>query len=134
MVGRGERRIIVKTHDLVDVNGQPLLHLMSGDAAEIYWQDFNSETMQAMTMEQRVQYLKERDFEDEVAQTLALAYSMLRDKLNPPLRIRELTKDFDNEQGLSIEMELVDFAVPTATGQSTWNVIQRGLHRFEVLP
>jgi hypothetical protein len=111
LVGRGERRIIVKTHDLCDIYGAPLLHLMSGDAAEVHWQDFNSETMQSMTVEQRVQYLKERDYADEVAQTLALAYDKLRDKLSPPLRIREITKDFDNERELSIEMELVDFAV-----------------------
>ena len=111
LIGRGERRIIVKTHDLTDINGKPLLHLMAGDAAEIHWQDFNSETMQAMSMEQRMQYLQGLGYQDVVAQTLALAYDKLRDKQNPPMRIHELTKDFDNEGGLSIEMELLDFSV-----------------------
>ena len=113
LIGRGERRIIVKTHDLTDINGKPLLHLMAGDAAEIHWQDFNSETHPAMNPEERVQFLREHGYQDDVAQTLALAYDRLRDKANPPMRIREITKDFDTEGGLSIEMELVDFATVT---------------------
>ena len=111
LIGRGERRIIVKTHDLQDINGKPLLRLMAGDAAEIHWQDFNAESMQASSMEQRAQYLKDRGYQDDVAQTLAMAYDKLAGKMNPPLRVHELTKDFDNEGGLSIEMELLDFSV-----------------------
>jgi hypothetical protein len=111
LIGRGERRIIVKTHDLTDINGKPLLHLMSGDAVEVHWQDFNEQTMPTMDMEQRADYLTGRGFQPEVAQTLARAYDKLANKLNPPLRLREITKDYDNESGLSIEMELVDFAV-----------------------
>ena len=110
LIGRGERRIIVKTHDLQDINGKPLLNLSSGDAAEIFWQDFDFQTMPAMSTEQRVQYLKGRGYQDEVAQTLSLAYDKLHNKLNPPMRIRELTKTFDNQGGLDFEMELVDFA------------------------
>ena len=110
LIGRGERRIIVKTHDLQDINGKPLLHLMAGDAAEIHWQDFNSETMQAMSVEQRIRYLQEFGYQADVAQTLALAYDKLANKMNPPMRIHELTKDFDNEGGLSLEIELMDFA------------------------
>ena len=118
LMGRGERRIIVKTHDLTDIDGKPLLHLMAGDAAQIFWQDFGTEgraegaqTMQAMTTEKRVQYLLTYGYQPDVARVLAVAYDNFAAKQNPPLRIREITKDFDNEQGLSLEIELVDFAV-----------------------
>ena len=113
LISRGERRIIVKTHDLTDIYGKALLHLMPGDAAEIHWQDFNHETMRAMSPEQRLLFLKAKGYQDIVAQTLSIAYDKLRDKQNPPLRIREITKvwNVESEGGLSLEMELVDFAV-----------------------
>ena len=118
LLGRGERRIIVKTHDLEDIEGRPLLHLMAGDAAQIFWQDFGTEgteegaqTMQAMTTEKRYQHLLDYGYQPIVARTLALAYDSFANRQNPPLRIREITKSFDNEQGLDFEIELVDFAV-----------------------
>jgi hypothetical protein len=111
LLGRGERRIIVKTHDLTDTAGRPLLHLMAGDAAQVFWQDFNADTMQAMETEARVKYLLGYGYQPEVARVLAVAYDHLANRQNPPMRIRSITKDFDNSQGLSLEIELVDFAV-----------------------
>ena len=110
LLGRGERRIIVKTHDLTDTAGRPLLHLMAGDAAQVFWQDFNADTMQAMETEARVKYLLGYGYQPEVARVLAVAYDHLASKQNPPMRIRSITKDFDNQQGIALEIEMVDFA------------------------
>ena len=84
---------------------------MAGDAAQVFWQDFNADTMQAMETEARVKYLLGFGYQPEVARVLSVAYDHLANKQNPPMRIRSITKDFDNQQGLSLEMEMVDFAV-----------------------
>ncbi|MEG7677011.1 hypothetical protein U2060_14830, partial [Listeria monocytogenes] len=45
LIGRGERKIVVKTRDLVDNKLADLLWLGAGDAFEIHWQDFNEEVL-----------------------------------------------------------------------------------------
>jgi len=112
LIGRGERKIVVKTRDLVDDNDAGLLWLGSGDAFEIHWQDFNQEVLgdEGLTMEARIRHLTDRGFQRQVAQAIASGYQRLIGK-QAPLRLREWTYDYEVGSGIDIEAELVDFVV-----------------------
>lgn len=133
LIGRGERTIIAKTRDLVDIDGLPLLNLQAGDAVEIWWQDFNAETMenQACSREQKVEYLVGRGFAPDVAEALALQYSRMFGKQNRPLRLRSASYEWDVSTGVDIEMELVDFVVVDGmrdTSETTAKTVDRVLN------
>jgi hypothetical protein len=112
LIGRGERKIVAKTRDLVDANGSGIMNLSAGDAVNIVWQDFNEEvlTNEGLTLDERVKHLTDRGYQQSVARAIASGYQRLIGKQRP-LRLREYTYDYDCSDGLSIEMELVDFVM-----------------------
>jgi hypothetical protein len=109
LIGRGERTVVATTRDLVDLDGKGILKLSSGDAVQIHWQDFNQEILgnPAIPAATRVKHLVDRGFQEEVAQVIATGYEILASKQRP-LRLREATIEY-GEDGIKIEMELVDF-------------------------
>lgn len=115
LLGRGERKIVCKTRDLVDLNGVGIMNLKAGDAAMIHWQDFNSETFYQKSVEERIEVLKARGYQQDVAYVIAESFEKLANRKERPMRIREATYSFDNDGGLSIEMEMVDFVTVEAS-------------------
>lgn len=110
LIGRGERTIVATTRDLVDLDGKGILKLTAGDAVQIHWQDFNQEMLgnPKVPMDARVQHLVSRGFQPAVAQVVAAGYDKIIAKQRP-LRFREGTIEFSTDDGIKIEMELVDF-------------------------
>ena len=111
LIGRGERKVIIKTHDLVDINGKGILDVKNGDPFYVAWQDFNAECFQNPngTLEARVKWLTDRGYQPVVATALAQSYQRMFYKKTRPLRVREATLEWDSDGGLDIEMELQDF-------------------------
>lgn len=112
LVGRGERRIIVKTRDLCDLAGNQILNLVSGDAVNVSWKDFNMEAMQSpgLTTERRAAMIESRGYQPSVAMMIAKNYERLLGN-QPPLRVRECSIDYSADKGVDIEMELLDYVV-----------------------
>ena len=117
LLGKAERSVIAKTKDLTlpigdgtqEVN---VLDIEAGDALFIEWDEFNRELLKnpALSDQEKVNYLVGRGFNIEVASTIAQHYEVL-EGLDRPLRFKEGSITFDNEQGIEIEMELQDFIV-----------------------
>lgn len=122
LIGRGERKIIATTRDLVDSDGKPLLNLEAGDAFNIEWQDFNKEVFAnpGHTMEDRIKYtknlgnrisyLQNQGFQPAVAEAIAVGYQRLVENQRP-LRLKEWTYEYSVDSGIDITLELVDFVV-----------------------
>lgn len=110
LLGRGERTIVATTRDLVDLDGKGILKLMAGDALQVHWMDFNKEMLgnKDVPLSARVNHLVSRGFQTAVAQVVAQGYDRIAAK-ERPLRFREGTIEFSVEDGIKIEMELVDF-------------------------
>jgi hypothetical protein len=113
LIGRGERKVIVKTHDLVDIDGLGILDVKSGDPFYVRWQDFNKEAFSnpAKSFGERVDWLKAHGYQPDVAAVLAGSYDRMFAKAERPLRVREATFQYDADNGLEIEMELQDFVM-----------------------
>jgi hypothetical protein len=111
LIGRGERKLVAKTKDLVDIDGKPIVDLKNGDAVRMHWQDFNAEVFENpnRTTEDRIDWLVARGYQQSVAAVLAKAFADLAVKKDRPMRVRESTIEWDVNSGISIEMELQDF-------------------------
>lgn len=111
-LGRAERRVVASTRDLVDLDGRDLLRLGAGDAVQIEWADYNRALLQnpEVPTETKVDHLMRRGYNRQVAALLATKHTQL-EGLRRPLRVREASYDWDTDNGLSIELELVDFIV-----------------------
>jgi len=112
LLGKSERRVQLATRDLKDTRDQDLTDLKAGDAVTVEFDDFNREVLANPNIprQAKVEHLVARGYGEAIAQTLAEHYDRLQ-FLARPLRIREVTYEWDVDQGLSIEMELVDFVV-----------------------
>jgi len=119
LLGKAERKCIVTTRDLSDL-GDPdrgrapsdMLSLSAGDAVTIDWDDFNRELMSnpQITDEEKVSHLMARGFNRTAAQLVAEHYAKLAG-LDRPLRVREVTYEYSADDGIGIEIELLDFIV-----------------------
>ena len=116
LLGRSERRMVVTTRDLRDMEGASLMDVTSGDAVEVEWLDFNRELIASPDVPEssKFQHLVSRGFNETVARAIASQYTKLLG-IKRPMRVREVTYEFDVEDGLSIEMELIDFVVVDGT-------------------
>lgn len=112
LLGKAERTVTCKTRDLVDMRETDLLGVAAGDAFLIDWDDFNRELLSNPDVPQarKASYLVNRGYNEEIANAIAKHYATL-EGLDRPLRFREGTITFDVEQGVEIEMELLDFIV-----------------------
>ena len=111
-LGSGERMMVARTRDLADEEGSSLMDLSAGDAVQVQWQDFNREVLENPDLpeEAKVQELVSRGYGEAVSQVIARNYTKLAGN-DRPLRVREVTYEYDVESGLTIEMQLIDFVV-----------------------
>jgi hypothetical protein len=116
LLGRAERDVVFRTHDLRDMNESDILQIVTGDAYLIDWDDFNVEVLAnpEMPREAKIRYLVSRGFNESIAGKIADAYAKLQ-ALQRPLRVREATVEYDVDQGVSIEAQLQDFIVIDGT-------------------
>lgn len=112
LLGRGERTVRITTADLEDAAGNSLLDLHSGDAVAIEFDDFNAELIRnpEVTTGAKVAHLVGRGYGEAVATVIARTYRLL-EFVDRPLRVREVSYDWTEEDGLSIEIECQDFIV-----------------------
>lgn len=117
--GHTERTVVLRTQDLEDLgfNGQAahsLMNLAAGDAVAVEFLEFNLNHAMlqdgSIAEEVKVQHLVARGYNYEIAQIIAQRYQALK-FLQRPLRIREVSFEYSADDGISIEMELVDFIV-----------------------
>lgn len=111
-IGKAERVVTLSTRDLTDLDGQNLLDLRSGDAVQLTFDDYNREMLSSTKLSeaQKLAILIERGFSGDAALAIVSNYSKL-ESFKRALFLREVSFSYDNEGGITIEMELVDFVV-----------------------
>jgi hypothetical protein len=112
LLGKAERKVVARTRDLRDMRASDMLNLTAGDAVTIEWDEFNREVMAdpRISEDEKVARLVSKGFNRAIAVQVARAYERL-EALKRPLRVREVTYDFDTDDGVAIEMLLIDFVV-----------------------
>lgn len=112
MIGQAERTVTMNTHDLKDMREDDLLNLAAGDAIEIRFDPFHRELLKKKEIGQaeKIQYLVDRGYGQSIAETIAEHFQKLA-AIERPLRVREVSYDFSTTDGISIEIEAVDFIV-----------------------
>lgn len=111
LLSRPERKVRFITRDLRDFEGNPLF-LAAGDAVTVGFAEFNFELLSddRVPEETKFNHLVARGFGQAVAQVIARSYTNLK-FLERPLRVREASIDYTNDDGITIEAELIDFIV-----------------------
>lgn len=131
--GRGERKVVLKTKDLADLADADLLGLGAGSAVAIEFDDFNATFLGGSApTDAKVGHLLARGYNPTVAQTVVRYYERLL-MFRRPLRVREVSYTFGSGdgEGISLEMELVDFVV--VDDQRTFDEHDAALRREEKL-
>jgi len=115
-IGRGERKVVARTRDLLDLGDSDLLGLKAGDAVTIEWDDFNSAVLRSdrLVPAAKVAHLVSRGYSRVIAELIVERYQTLAG-LQRPLRVREATFEWDVDSGINIELELMDFVVVGGT-------------------
>jgi hypothetical protein len=126
LLGRAEREVVFRTHDLRDMNESDILQISAGDAYLIDWDDFNVEVLANadMTREDKIRHLVNRGFNAQLAGKIADAYAKLQ-ALQRPLRVHDATIEYDVDGGVSIEAQLVDFIVVDGVRHDSENDTER---------
>jgi len=118
LLGRAERRCIVRTNDLRDLDESDLLGLRSGAAIAIDFQDYNRALLENpdVSDDAKVGHLLARGYGATIARTVVKHYAKLQ-SLRQPLKVREATFTYGvgRGEGVSIELELINFV--TINGQ-----------------
>lgn len=112
LLGRAERKCVLRTNDLKDLDETNLFAAAAGTAVAIAFNDYNRELLAnpAIPLQAKVDHLMSRGYNETVAQVWATTFDKL-EALRRPLRTREATFEYDVDNGVSIELELVDFVV-----------------------
>lgn len=112
ILGHGERRMVATTRDLTDADGRSLMRLAAGDAVNVDFVGFDRTLFQdpSVSQQERYQHLIRRGFSTTVSKAIAEHFEKLIGNQRP-LRVREATYHYDADDGIEIEMELIDFVV-----------------------
>lgn len=118
LLGKAERIVRFRTKDLTDLLEADLMDLATGDAFDITIDEWirDQRAMAQATKgaragyAQRLAYLESRGYAPAIAKIVADKYTEI-DFLDRPLRVREVTYDYSESDGIGIEAELVDFIV-----------------------
>jgi hypothetical protein len=113
--GRGERKVIAVTRDLEDMEESSIMDLSAGDAVDIEFTEFDPAFQRYLSDGKvsetaKVQDLIARGYNADIAATIASNFTLLMGERRP-LRVQEVTYEWDAENGLSVELELIDFIV-----------------------
>lgn len=112
--GKNERIVRFRTKDLADLQDKDLMDLGTGDGfvvtIEEWIRDQAAIKDSRLGFSQRVSYLESRGYAPAIAKIVAEKYSEI-DFLERPLAVREVTYEYSEEDGISIEAELIDFIV-----------------------
>lgn len=114
LLGKSERIVRFRTKDLTDLMSKDLMDLATGDGFIVTIKEWIRDAAalrdQRLGLAERVHYLESRGYAPAIARLVAEKYQQI-DFLSRPLRVREVTYDFSEDEGISIEAELVDFIV-----------------------
>lgn len=108
LLGRSEQSIEIETRDLLDLEGEDLVNLRTGDAVTIGIQPNTTEMLEGMSFDQRVQRLKNLGFEPNVALEIARGFDKL-DGFRKPFRVREASLEWSYDNGLTIQAKLQNY-------------------------
>jgi len=108
LIARGEQTVHIGTNDLVDLHGNDLLTMRTGDAAAIDFDVYNTEALAQLSEATRTEWLRAAGFPDDVARFLSRNFDVV-DTLRGPMRIKECAFDYSAESGIEIDVELQDF-------------------------
>lgn len=130
VMGRGERKYVITTSEMMDMqqNPRPLLDLVSGDAVQVDFVGLDAATLGSKSDEERVQYLVNRGYNAAVARVLAKHHTMLTESQRP-MRVHEISFDWEADGGLTVEIELQDFIVINADRTPELEAATRGTKR-----
>lgn len=104
LIAQGEQSVTFTSDDLVDRLGHDALRMRSGDAVQLDVDVYNLEELENQPAEVREKRLLDAGFQPSVAAYFARNAEAVR-QFGEPFRIRQVTYDFDVDQGLAIEVE-----------------------------
>ncbi len=115
-LARGEGIIRFATPALLDTENQDLLKMRAGDSVEIKWDAFNSEVMMnpKIMKDQKITILLSLGYSYDVAALVAEQYIKL-DYFRQPFYIKEVNYTWDISQGVSVDVEAMNFINPESS-------------------
>lgn len=108
LLARAEHEIEIETMDLKDLKGNDLLELAAGDAVSIGLEPYTSDMLEGMNTGQRYQRLRDLNYDDDVARTIASTFDTIN-IFKKPFRLKEASLDWSASDGLSISAVLQNF-------------------------
>jgi len=120
LIARSEQLVNIKTRDMEDDNGSSLLYIGTGDRVWVAFDPYNTEGLAKVPKERRVRWLMDRSWTLEAATIFAEGFERAK-TFNKPFFVREATIDWSKDDGVSIEIRMVNF-VTTSGSQGESNV------------
>jgi hypothetical protein len=109
LVGRGEQTLVVETRDLRDLNGKDMLQLDVGMPVSISFRPYTLDLLENLPFEERVGRLVSLyQYPQDVASKISEAIERTN-FFRRPMRVKEITYDWDVESGLNITLELQNY-------------------------
>lgn len=103
-LARGESKVRLRTKHLRDLGNLDLLRARTGKPIAIGFDPFNKEDLRVLSQDERFARLVGMGYEREIAQLVASEFDKIR-QFETPCRTREITFEYDNDQGISVEIE-----------------------------
>lgn len=118
-IARGEGSIKFRTPALMDLDNRDLLRMRAGDAVSIVWDAFDAKIMTSdkLGTDQKIAALLAQGYKIDVARLVAEQYDKL-DYFNRNFYVRNVRYDWSSDQGVTVEVEAVNFVNAQRDGSS----------------
>ncbi len=108
-LARSEAKIRFATMDLRDLRGLDLLTVRHGDAVYVGFDAFNDQLLQQVKgIGQRAEILRKLGYSNQMAQLIAEEYERIN-QFRRPFYVRSFTVHWDNDKGLKVDGEGINF-------------------------
>jgi hypothetical protein len=123
-LARGEGTTRFTTRDLRDSDNAELLRLRAGDPVTVAFHPFGDVEMRAAGADQRYQHLLSLGYTRSVAALVSREYDLI-DQFRAPLYVREMAVNWSVDEGISLDVEAVNFIAPGRDDESAQSTARR---------
>jgi hypothetical protein len=121
-LARAEAKAQFTTKSLTDLSEVEvsLLRLRAGQPISVSFDPFNVELLEEMpTADQRYRYLLTQGYSSQVAALVADSYELV-DQFRRPLYVREVGVSWSHQEGITLDIEAMNFVVPDRDDQTAF--------------
>lgn len=116
-VSRGESEIHFTTKRLTDLDGQRMINVRTGDAVWIEWDQFQGMEMRQLSEDARYERLVRLGYHEDIAGVIARNFNSI-EMISRPFYVAEASKEWDHQDGLSLEIEAINYVDPGRHGDA----------------